>query len=1170
MQENLINKGRIKIQRRSPINHTHSNVIDDSIDSIHTYAIRPKKFLIVVIFYFLTLGILYILRLIFPSILLCLACEEEVPEHSNYVKLTNKSGKTKILILNSVDLCEKNAIFSSNSKVSRVSKSELMKNNYLGIEKDNMEESSKIFEYKKNKYIYSEKDNLFYPMVFDLSSLTNEQVHSALGKGSMTFNDYHFQINKYGLNNIIVQSKGLFNFIIKNALALENIYNYISVFILITNGSYTYAGFIMILTIIVIIFQVFFSVKNDYKIFKIKPTTDIDVRRGFQSEMLDFSNNNNKYNEISISNKKKENFVQQKLEPEDPNEINAGSNFYSSKFLVPGDVIVVQDDLVMPCDGIILDGSCTVDESDLNGESRKKIKFEIPNDNTPFSFVGNKKSILYQGTKISQCQSSDKKYSKLYVLVINTGLNTYRSSLIQNYDEGKSGNFHFFTDLSFLIFGLICFWVLAVIYSGICATIDLSTMQYTLFLLTIIISPCLSICINLCCILFHFKLQKRGISCISNDKLLTSGRVDTVILDKTGTLIEEELELLGFQTVNENVEFDTILTDEKYYKNKFINFWKEQMKYNFDSKTNTIKNTEYQEDSKYLTIYYAECLACCNYVNKVKNEKISGNYIDLLIYNCFNWEFETIKSKANNEANKNCVFPKNSYKIIDESITSIQNPYKLEYIKRYQFSPQTQTQSVVVKNSIDNTYRLYIKGSTDKIIEFCDDSTIPDSHDEIVRLHTQEGYRLISCATKLLSDDDVRYIEETNDINHFKEDMIFLGFVIFKNAPKRDTKRIITTLNNVGIKLILATDENPYSAQSIAVDCGIMQKEGEDVFLIDYNQDDVTGYWKFQIDLKDSSKEEDSSQHIENNEKIPFTTKDSSLIFKRHFGSELLNLNLIHSFSFNKSNVFGGEEKKHPEIIAEDLEKIRQAKNPVLCLNGSALLKIAQYQHDKSQLEEKNEFDKLELLHLVKTKAKMFYRLNHNDKTVLIKFLESEKNSIIAMCGEASIDSSSLIASDLSISLRQIEGNSNIISNYASSGNSISCIKTIMKTGRACYENNIILIKYIILIGLNRLLMQLKFIQQKDLISSRQALYLDIFCVFIPVFLSSITGANYNLSNEMPPKSLIHKKFLVSVIGQFMIQFGSQLFFIVFLANFFHFNDDETRFQSVRYNIYNI
>ena len=128
----------------------------------------------------------------------------------------------------------------------------------------------------------------------------------------------------------------------------------------------------MILTIIVIIFQVFFSVKNDYKIFKIKPTTDIDVRRGFQSEMLDFSNNNNKYNEISISNKKKENFVQQKLEPEDPNEINAGSNFYSSKFLVPGDVIVVQDDLVMPCDGIILDGSCTVDESDLNGESRKK------------------------------------------------------------------------------------------------------------------------------------------------------------------------------------------------------------------------------------------------------------------------------------------------------------------------------------------------------------------------------------------------------------------------------------------------------------------------------------------------------------------------------------------------------------------------------------------------------------------------------------------------------------------------------------------------------------------------------------------------------------------------------------------------------------------------------
>ena len=134
MRLNTECKGKFKIERRAPIYHTHSNVIDDSIDSIQTYAIRPNKFLILLIFYFLTFGILYLLRLIFPSILIFFACSEEIPEQSNYVKVYDRNGKSYVLLLNNVNLYESNILFR-NKKITSISKTELKNKHYVGIEK---------------------------------------------------------------------------------------------------------------------------------------------------------------------------------------------------------------------------------------------------------------------------------------------------------------------------------------------------------------------------------------------------------------------------------------------------------------------------------------------------------------------------------------------------------------------------------------------------------------------------------------------------------------------------------------------------------------------------------------------------------------------------------------------------------------------------------------------------------------------------------------------------------------------------------------------------------------------------------------------------------------------------------------------------------------------------
>lgn len=75
----------------------------------------------------------------------------------------------------------------------------------------------------------------------------------------------------------------------------------------------------------------------------------------------------------------------------------------SSKDLVPGDVLVVPENAIMPCDGVLLSGSCIVNESMLTGESVPVIKNAVqatddyydPNDNDRV-----KKYTLYSGTKV--------------------------------------------------------------------------------------------------------------------------------------------------------------------------------------------------------------------------------------------------------------------------------------------------------------------------------------------------------------------------------------------------------------------------------------------------------------------------------------------------------------------------------------------------------------------------------------------------------------------------------------------------------------------------------------------------------------------------------------------------------------------------------------------------
>ena len=56
--------------------------------------------------------------------------------------------------------------------------------------------------------------------------------------------------------------------------------------------------------------------------------------------------------------------------------------------------------------------------------------------------------------------------------------------------------------------------------------------------------------------------------------------------------------------------------------------------------------------------------------------------------------------------------------------------------------------SVICKNEFDNKYRVFVKGSPEKISELCLPETLPNNFTDVMSSYTKEGFRVIALATK--------------------------------------------------------------------------------------------------------------------------------------------------------------------------------------------------------------------------------------------------------------------------------------------------------------------------------------------------------------------------------------------------------------------------------------
>ena len=187
-----------------------------------------------------------------------------------------------------------------------------------------------------------------------------------------------------------------------------------------------------------------------------------------------------------------------------PNEIPIDNhkNNITSLDLVPGDIIEIPDNQILPCDVILLNGSCIMNESMLTGESVPILKISLPYNDIKFDPQEvNKNSILFSGTLCMETRFYMKEKFPILGLVYKTRFNTAKGQLIRSILFPKINSFNFFHESIKFLLAISIFSFSGLLYTLI-SYVNLEedmwdTILTCLDLITIIIPPSLPTCITI-------------------------------------------------------------------------------------------------------------------------------------------------------------------------------------------------------------------------------------------------------------------------------------------------------------------------------------------------------------------------------------------------------------------------------------------------------------------------------------------------------------------------------------------------------------------------------------------------------------------------------------------------------------------------------------------------
>ncbi|XP_056215078.1 probable cation-transporting ATPase 13A5 isoform X1 [Falco biarmicus] len=468
--------------------------------------------------------------------------------------------------------------------------------------------------------------------------------------------------------------------------------------------------------------------------------------------------------------------------------------------LVPGDMFLLDGKkLALPCDAVLIDGSCIVNEGMLTGESIPVTKTALPFTESPMpwkthSMEDYRRHILFCGTEVIQTKPTGG--GPVRAVVLQTGFNTAKGELVRSILYPKPVNFRLYRDAFKFIIGLSVIGMFGFIYT-VCVFVShnkpvAEVVAMALLLLTVAVPPAIPAALTAGTVYAQRRLKKKKIFCISPQRINICGQINLVCFDKTGTLTEDGLDLWGIIPA-EGSRFQKI--------------------HKFPSNTPLPWGP-----------VCGAMVSCHSLV--VLDKKIQGDPLDLKMFEGTHWEVED-SSTAQDGALGICIVkpgPKASRAPVEG----------IAILHQFPFSSGLQRMSVVSRKIGEEQYDLYMKGAPETVSSFCRQDTVPANFLKELNTYTSQGFRVIALAHKVLNlgkDADVRSLER----EEAESGLVFLGLLVMENRLKQETKSVLQELAAAHIRSVMVTGDNLQTAVTVARNAGMVHT-GSKVILVEANE----------------------------------------------------------------------------------------------------------------------------------------------------------------------------------------------------------------------------------------------------------------------------------------------------------------------------------------------
>ncbi|CAN9503180.1 unnamed protein product [Ophioblennius macclurei] len=619
------------------------------------------------------------------------------------------------------------------------------------------------FTHHSTKYYWNDVIQNFelYKGLEDLS-VSCASVHSDHSSGiSKALQDFRRLF--FGENEIAVQVPSLFKLLIKEVLNPFYIFQLFSVILWCFADYYYYAGAIVFMSVVSITTSLY-TIKKQYVMLRDMVAAHSVVR-------------------VTVC--RGNNDIEQAMSTE----------------LVPGDVITIPaNGMIMPCDAILVQGTCIVNESMLTGESVPVTKTSLPcvgkDSEVGYNMEEHKKHTLFCGTDVIQTRFYTGETVK--AVVARTGFSTEKGQLVRSILYPKPTDFKLYHDAYRFLLCLVGVAMIGFIYTIVLSVMNkvpVSTIIIkSLDIITITIPPALPAAMTAGIVYAQRRLKKIGIFCISPQRINMCGQLNLVCFDKTGTLTEDGLDLWGIQMAEDG---------------------------SFSS-----PESEASKQSLMNTTFVA-CMATCHSLTKINGE-ISGDPLDLKMFSATDWTLE--EPTEEETALHNPIMPTvvrppkhNIPQTTQNNVLPQNMSCEIGIVRQFPFSSALQRMSVVVRRLGEKHMDAFLKGAPEVVASLCKQHTVPQTFTETLETYTKQGFRVIALAHRQLESKLSWHKVQSLSRELIETNMDFLGLVIMQNKIKEQTAGILCELRQANIRTLMVTGDNMLTAISVARDSGMIR-----------------------------------------------------------------------------------------------------------------------------------------------------------------------------------------------------------------------------------------------------------------------------------------------------------------------------------------------------------